>query len=305
AEQMAEDLRRFLADKPVFARRSSTAEQVLRWCRRNPALAASSALAMVGLVTAVVVLAISHMHIVRSSRALEVALKDKDLALRTARESEAQTKLSAAEAVAQRGRAEAGEAQAKAAVDEFLTKVSADRLLKAPGSQGLRRDLLRSALQFYQEFLKQHGNDPGLLADLAGVHLKLGTIQSELGDGRDGRRSFQAALAIYQELANENPNDPTILRGLATTRFRIGDNSAATALWEKLKGIAPDDPENRRDLAEAYNSLAIEFGGQKKFAEQLETTPKALALREGLVRDYLENLEYKMSLGSTLINLGV
>src|SRR5262249_44358358 len=152
----------------------------------------------------------------------------------------------AAEAVAQRARAEAGEAQAKAAVDEFLTKVSADRLLKAPGSQALRRDLLRSALHFYQEFLKQHGNDPGLLADLAGVHLKLGTIQSDLGDGHDARRSFESAREIYQKLAAEKPADRAILSGLATTQFRIGDNPAATALWEKLKVIAPDDPEIRR-----------------------------------------------------------
>ena len=46
AEQLAEDLRRFLADKPVLARRSSPAEQAWRWCRRNPALATASALAI-------------------------------------------------------------------------------------------------------------------------------------------------------------------------------------------------------------------------------------------------------------------
>jgi WD40 repeat protein/serine/threonine protein kinase/tetratricopeptide (TPR) repeat protein len=33
---MADDLRRFLEDRPVRARRASEAEKVLRWCRRNP-----------------------------------------------------------------------------------------------------------------------------------------------------------------------------------------------------------------------------------------------------------------------------
>ena len=42
AEQMAEDLGRFLADKPVLARRASPTEQAWRWCRRNPALAATA-----------------------------------------------------------------------------------------------------------------------------------------------------------------------------------------------------------------------------------------------------------------------
>jgi len=39
AEALAEDLRRFLADRPVKARRASAAEQLWRWARRNPAVA--------------------------------------------------------------------------------------------------------------------------------------------------------------------------------------------------------------------------------------------------------------------------
>jgi serine/threonine protein kinase/WD40 repeat protein len=39
SEEMAEDLRRFLADRPIRARRSSAVEQTWRWCRRNPAVA--------------------------------------------------------------------------------------------------------------------------------------------------------------------------------------------------------------------------------------------------------------------------
>jgi WD40 repeat protein/tetratricopeptide (TPR) repeat protein len=39
AEALAEDLRRFLADRPIKARRSSSAEQLWRWSRRNPVVA--------------------------------------------------------------------------------------------------------------------------------------------------------------------------------------------------------------------------------------------------------------------------
>jgi WD40 repeat protein len=39
AEAVAEDLKRFLADRPVKARRASSAERLWRWCRRNPAVA--------------------------------------------------------------------------------------------------------------------------------------------------------------------------------------------------------------------------------------------------------------------------
>jgi WD40 repeat protein/Tfp pilus assembly protein PilF len=54
AEEMAEDLRRFLADRPICARRASPAERVWRWCRRNRRAALmTAALAVLGLVTAV------------------------------------------------------------------------------------------------------------------------------------------------------------------------------------------------------------------------------------------------------------
>jgi hypothetical protein len=43
AEALAEDLRRFLADRPIKARRSTVAEQLWRWCRRNRAVATLSA----------------------------------------------------------------------------------------------------------------------------------------------------------------------------------------------------------------------------------------------------------------------
>ncbi|HKB41061.1 MAG TPA: protein kinase, partial [Gemmataceae bacterium] len=43
AEALAEDLRRFLADRPVQARRTSVAERVWRWCRRNRIVAGLAA----------------------------------------------------------------------------------------------------------------------------------------------------------------------------------------------------------------------------------------------------------------------
>jgi serine/threonine protein kinase/Flp pilus assembly protein TadD len=41
AEELAQDLHRFLADRPILARRSSLWEHAWRWCRRNPPLAVS------------------------------------------------------------------------------------------------------------------------------------------------------------------------------------------------------------------------------------------------------------------------
>jgi WD40 repeat protein len=50
AGEMGDDLHRFLADRPIRARRVSRAERILRWCRRNPILAGLSAAVAVLLV---------------------------------------------------------------------------------------------------------------------------------------------------------------------------------------------------------------------------------------------------------------
>jgi serine/threonine protein kinase/WD40 repeat protein/tetratricopeptide (TPR) repeat protein len=54
AAAMAEDLRRFLADRPIRARRSSAWERTRRWCRRNPAVASLTG-AVAGLILTVAV----------------------------------------------------------------------------------------------------------------------------------------------------------------------------------------------------------------------------------------------------------
>ena len=47
AQALGEDLERFLEDRPIRARRSTTVEQCWRWCRRNPWLAAANITAAV------------------------------------------------------------------------------------------------------------------------------------------------------------------------------------------------------------------------------------------------------------------
>jgi serine/threonine protein kinase/WD40 repeat protein len=77
AEALAEDLQRFLADRPVRARRTTVGEQVWRWCRRNPLVASLAGLLLVVLlVTAVGGVVMS----VLLNEALDQANTDRDKA---------------------------------------------------------------------------------------------------------------------------------------------------------------------------------------------------------------------------------
>ena len=164
--------------------------------------------------------------------------------------------------------------------------------------------MLGSALRFYDEFLKQRGDDASLQSALAGVYLKIGTIHSDLDDSREAERSFRAANKVFASLAKSVPGDRDFQEGLAKCHFRLGENDDAVAVWERLLKSDPTNPRYRRDLADAYNSLAINRVTEK-IAEELQTHQKARALREGLVQEFPDDLEYRVALSSTLNNIGV
>src|SRR5207247_4618506 len=102
------------------------------------------------------------------------------------------------DAVAQRQRAVKSEAKARAVIREFLVKVTESQLLTVPGLQPLRRDLLTSALRFYEGYLKEHGDDPTLKAEIAATQLLVGRIYNDLGQRRECEKACHQAQLLYE-----------------------------------------------------------------------------------------------------------
>ena len=176
ADAMAEDLRRYLDDEPVLARRTTAIERYARWARRNPGIAVLGAVltGVLLLVTVGSLIAAGKMSRLASERSQ--AAHDAEGARRHEADQRAEAEASAKEADAQRKQAEANFAKARAAVDESSTNISESQLLKVPGMQPLRRELLQSALRFYEDFVKEHGDDPTVRAGLASAFLRVGKI---------------------------------------------------------------------------------------------------------------------------------
>ncbi len=80
--------------------------------------------------------------------------------------------------------------RARAAVDDYLTTISESRLLKSPlpGLQPLRKELLTTALKYYQDFVNRHQDEPVLQADLAAATLRVGEITDQIGSQEEARR---------------------------------------------------------------------------------------------------------------------
>jgi len=155
AQELADDLHRFLRDEPIRARRPSVVERVRKWARRHPAVVGSGMLAMF---VVLVVSLVSNWMIKRANDRTNAALAAEQI-----RSEEAEKRF----------------LQAKQAVD-LLIEVSQDELADKPPLQALRKRLLESALGYYQDFIAQRRAGSPDQADLIAVETRLKKILDEL-----------------------------------------------------------------------------------------------------------------------------
>ena len=80
ADALAEDLRRFLDDEPIQARRTTAAERLARWARRHPGIAVLATVLIAVLLLATVVSSIVAERMSRLANDQAKAAHDADLA---------------------------------------------------------------------------------------------------------------------------------------------------------------------------------------------------------------------------------
>ncbi len=290
AEEVAEELRRYLNDEPILARPVGIAERTWRWCRRKPAIA--------GLCAAVVLL----LSFVTVNGYLQ---------------AEIQRELTG-QALTQKAKANENFDLARGAVDRFMTEVSESQLLTVPRMEPLRRKLLTGAMEFYEKFVQQAQDDPELKAALGKSHRKLGRILAILGDDERSVEGISKAIEIFTQLSEENPGDRETSNNLARSSkmlgivlHKLGRNKEATEALERAIAVAsrlvkdsPTVPEHAFELANAKNSLGILLREESRAKEALANYNSAITIAKQLVDDHPQNLKFRGELGNVYHNLG-
>ena len=170
AAALADDLQRFLDDKPIKARRITAAEQAWRWARRNPAVASLAAGWLVALVAGLAGVTWQWRNAVANLGAAETANR----------------------------KAQARFDLAMDAVRAFTTGASEDVILKEKALEGLRRKLLGQSQSFYDKLRaslegeKDRSSRSALaeaLSDAASLYTKVDAPQKALD-------AFHQSLAL-------------------------------------------------------------------------------------------------------------
>ncbi len=263
---LAGDLERWLADEPVPAYREPLPARMARWSRRHRTLVAASALS---LVTAVVLLAALVLAVRREQGRTDAALR----------------------------MAEANYHDARGAVDDYLTSVSEEALLDAPGLQPLRQKLLQSALAYHQRFIERRARDPGAMADLARSHAALAEVTAQIRSTEEALPDYERAIHFYRDLDARRPGNAETRNGLArcytcianlqnmlNRRREAHENcDLAIRLFEALVKEQPADLRLLHNLASAVYTKAQITHATERIKDTSALYERAVRLEEDVV----------------------
>jgi serine/threonine-protein kinase len=291
---LAEDVERWMADEPVATYPDPVARRLARWMRRHRPLVTGAAAAVA------VALASSLLATALLSEANRLERSARELAQKN--EQEARTNFR----------------MAREAVDDYCLKVSEDRRLRE-GFRSLRKELLQSAVPFYQRLLDRGGDTAEMRRELARASFKLGEITAEIDDPKAAIPRYEQAQAILRRLQAEFPAEPDYQADLAQTNSSLARHLAATGrraeaetagrtaaeLRRQLAARQPANPGRRSELAAELTSLgtlAYTFG-QREPAEA--AFREAIDLLHDLIRRQPDEPLHQLRLAKTYNALGV
>jgi eukaryotic-like serine/threonine-protein kinase len=243
ADALAQDLRLYLDDKTIRARRPGTLERSIKWARRHRVVLRATA------AVAFIALAISMPVFWWLERKRSQADQDFRVTF---------------------GHADAGFEQMIRLSDE-LTAQGMNRYAEpatTPETAKIRDDFFRQAVEFYERLVREPRFPKPMIA-LA--HRRLGLARLTGMHDLRAESELRQALTIYDELLAASPGDPELRAGISDVQMSLamfsilarGINASAdvlrrvAAIDEGLATEFPDNPAHRDRLIEHRIQIAI------------------------------------------------
>jgi tetratricopeptide (TPR) repeat protein len=271
AEQLSEDIQRYLTGQPVQARKDTLRYRASKFVARHKAMTAAASLFVVSLIAGMGA-TLWEAHIARAERA----------------------------------RAERRFNQVRRLANTLLFDIH-DGIQDLPGSTRIRKLLVDRALEYLNSLTDEAEGDRSLQREIATAYEKVGAVQgkygaSNLGDTAGALESLQKALQIRKKLVAGNPSDndgdhlalAAAYRLVATQLMNNGSFPAALGASREAMKIAGQllhpTSNDRKVLEEAaldYRTLGIINGqpnrSRQEEQESLEYFRKALALDQAIL----------------------
>jgi tetratricopeptide (TPR) repeat protein len=307
AQELADDLRRFLDDRPIRARRPGLRQRLVKWSRRHrTVVVATTVSTFVVLLVTVVLLLVSNVRIQGEQKKAETAL-DAEADQRRRAEENLKLALQALD-----------EVFIRPAEDEVLTRQRESQLPLAPALlERVDRDLLQKGLAFYEKFAQANSANTLLQGESGKAYQRAGYLHLILGQQDKAEAAYRKAMAILERLTEEFPADAEHRRLLLNAYHwlgqilkRTGRAQEAASLLQKNVTVSeqlvidfPTVADYRNHLCQARCALGdvLEEAGQHAEAEQ--SYRRALDLARQLLADFPTVAEYRQTLTQSQASL--
>lgn len=265
---LADDLQRFLDGKPTAAREVSAWGKVVRWSRRNPWIAGTSA-ALVSLLLASSILFLTLWMQMAS-------------AWQEAEFQERRAEQRAQQAIQQTH-------HLQEAVHELLVAVANEPSIQSVNMEHFRERLLGSAGRFYEKLRSDLPKDERLIREMLVTFRELATLQGQLGDNEAAVQSCRHALAILDsapERAAANMDLAVSLNQLLALNLRrmgalTESHQVQQATIEQARAYATAHPDHHAALellASQLNQAAKGYLEIKDFRNAASSSGQAWEL---------------------------
>jgi tetratricopeptide (TPR) repeat protein/tRNA A-37 threonylcarbamoyl transferase component Bud32 len=321
AAELAEDIRRHLADEPILARPASTAYQLQKFARRNKGLVASVAAVFVvlalGIVASTWQAARATRERDRAAAAERAATMERDRALRAeniARRAEETASAAKAEALEERNKALAEkqradtEAATATAVNSFLQNdLLAQASATTQATPNVRPDpdlKVRTALDRAAARISGKFEHQPLVE--ASIRATMGETYQHLGLYPEAQPQLERAVELQRGvLGPEHPDTLTSMQSLALILNKEGKYSQSEALLTEIlavrrRTLGDDDPKTVGVMNDLAVVLADHARAEKMLEHVLEVErrtlgeahPDTLAVMNNLAVEYTNQGDY-------------
>jgi tetratricopeptide (TPR) repeat protein len=236
AAELADDLRRFAAERPIQARRPPLAERCARWARRHKAVVRTAAL------TAALAIIVGGGLLWRER---SVALAERDTANRHRERSEQNLRITTGTLMS---------------IHYLLTS---DPYRVRPELREVREKIAGETLSLYTSLIDDEHPDPLVRRDSAATHLCLACFHFRGRDLDQSAAEFSRAATVWTRLADENRADwryrgeaGTAYDQLGQVYFLAGNMDGADAAFRSAQEaylqsirLRPEDYSNHSKLA--------------------------------------------------------